>query len=107
MLRESYFQDERLDGGYENVPTRDIHMKQVFFEKEWLHFLNEYVRPVQEKVFTGYYHNVCSFIFQESCLILACHRHSSFIINLMHLLTLIAEESEKIKKQKFSLRSGR
>ncbi len=21
--------DERLDGGYENVPTRDIHMKQV------------------------------------------------------------------------------
>lgn len=22
-------EDTRLDGGYENVPTRDIHMKQV------------------------------------------------------------------------------
>ena len=22
-------EDERLDGGYENVPTRDIHMNQV------------------------------------------------------------------------------
>ena len=22
-------QDKRLDGGYENVPTRDIHMNQV------------------------------------------------------------------------------
>ncbi len=24
-------QDERLDGGYENVPTRDIHMNQVLY----------------------------------------------------------------------------
>ena len=24
-------EDERLDGGYENVPTRDIHMNQVDF----------------------------------------------------------------------------
>lgn len=23
-------EDERLDGGYENVPTRDIHMNQVY-----------------------------------------------------------------------------
>ena len=23
------YKDERLQGGYENVPTRDIHMKQV------------------------------------------------------------------------------
>ena len=23
-------EDERLDGGYENVPTRDIHMNQVW-----------------------------------------------------------------------------
>ncbi|VDO95213.1 unnamed protein product [Heligmosomoides polygyrus] len=48
--------DKRLQGGYENVPTRDIHMKQIDYERHWLYFLDEYVRPVQEKVFIGYYH---------------------------------------------------
>ena len=51
-------QDGRLQGGYENVPTRDIHMNQVGFEAEWLHFLNTYVRPLQEGVFVGYLHSV-------------------------------------------------
>ncbi|TMS40194.1 hypothetical protein L596_006603 [Steinernema carpocapsae] len=49
-------EDNRLTGGYENVPTRDIHMNQVGFERHWLYFVDEFVRPVQEKVFTGYYH---------------------------------------------------
>ncbi|EEB15965.1 Procollagen-lysine,2-oxoglutarate 5-dioxygenase 3 precursor, putative [Pediculus humanus corporis] len=49
--------DLRLDGGYENVPTRDIHMKQIGLEYHWLYFLKEYVRPLQENVFIGYYHN--------------------------------------------------
>ncbi|VDK75664.1 unnamed protein product, partial [Litomosoides sigmodontis] len=44
-----------LVNGFENVPTIDIHMKQISFENEWLYFLDEYVRPVQEKVFIGYY----------------------------------------------------
>lgn len=48
-------QDPRLAGGYENVPTRDIHMRQVALERQWLYFLREYVRPVQEYVFTGVY----------------------------------------------------
>ncbi|VDL76330.1 unnamed protein product [Nippostrongylus brasiliensis] len=48
--------DERLAGGYENVPTRDIHMNQIDYERQWLYFLDEYVRPIQEKVFIGYYH---------------------------------------------------
>uniref|UniRef100_A0A1I7VBP6 procollagen-lysine 5-dioxygenase n=3 Tax=Loa loa TaxID=7209 RepID=A0A1I7VBP6_LOALO len=48
-------EDNRLAGGYENVPTVDIHMKQISFEKEWLYFLDEYVRPMQEKLFIGYY----------------------------------------------------
>ncbi|EEC17927.1 procollagen-lysine, 2-oxoglutarate 5-dioxygenase, putative, partial [Ixodes scapularis] len=52
------FQDERLAGGYENVPTRDIHMNQVNFEQHWLFFLREYIKPVQEKVFLGYFHDV-------------------------------------------------
>ncbi|XP_055326484.1 procollagen-lysine,2-oxoglutarate 5-dioxygenase isoform X2 [Sitodiplosis mosellana] len=49
--------DERLNGGYEAVPTRDIHMSQVGLENVWLTFLNKYVRPLQEAVFMGYYHN--------------------------------------------------
>lgn len=50
-------QDSRLEGGYENVPTRDIHMNQVGYEQHWLFFLREYIRPVQERVYTGYYHD--------------------------------------------------
>jgi len=46
--------DSRLDGGYENVPTRDIHMRQIGMERQWLHFLAEFVRPLQERVFLGY-----------------------------------------------------
>lgn len=51
-------EDPRLAGGYENVPTVDIHMKQVGLEQQWLYFLREYIRPVQEKIFIGYYHDV-------------------------------------------------
>ncbi|XP_028049149.1 procollagen-lysine,2-oxoglutarate 5-dioxygenase isoform X2 [Monomorium pharaonis] len=49
--------DPRLSGGYENVPTRDIHMNQVQYEQQWLYFLKEYVRPLQELVFLGYFHD--------------------------------------------------
>ncbi|KAK2187715.1 hypothetical protein NP493_156g03050 [Ridgeia piscesae] len=48
-------QDERLAGGYENVPTVDIHTNQIGWEKHWLHFLKEYIVPLNAKVFTGYY----------------------------------------------------
>lgn len=47
--------DTRIQGGYENVPTIDIHMNQVNFEKEWHKFLLEYVAPVTETMFPGYY----------------------------------------------------
>lgn len=50
--------DERLNTGYEAVPTRDIHMNQVGLEYMWLKFLQIYVRPLQEAVYIGYYHNV-------------------------------------------------
>lgn len=33
-------------------------MKQISFESEWLYFLDEYVRPMQEKLFIGYYQKV-------------------------------------------------
>uniref|UniRef100_A0A3Q4BE91 Procollagen-lysine,2-oxoglutarate 5-dioxygenase 1 n=1 Tax=Mola mola TaxID=94237 RepID=A0A3Q4BE91_MOLML len=47
--------DTRIQGGYENVPTIDIHMNQVNFEKEWHKFLLEYVAPITEKMYPGYY----------------------------------------------------
>lgn len=49
--------DPRLPGGYENVPTVDIHMNQVNWEKHWLHILKKYFAPIQRKVFIGYYHD--------------------------------------------------
>ncbi|XP_014892487.1 procollagen-lysine,2-oxoglutarate 5-dioxygenase 2 isoform X2 [Poecilia latipinna] len=48
-------EDKRIAGGYETVPTDDIHMKQIGFDKEWLHFLREFISPVTLKVFSGYY----------------------------------------------------
>ncbi|XP_053203509.1 procollagen-lysine,2-oxoglutarate 5-dioxygenase-like [Panonychus citri] len=49
--------DPRLSGGYESVPTVDIHTSQVGLEQQWLYFLREFIRPVQEKVFIGYFHD--------------------------------------------------
>ncbi|CAF4651289.1 unnamed protein product, partial [Rotaria sp. Silwood2] len=47
--------DSRLAGGYENVPTDDIHMTQVGLQEHWLFILRDIVQPIQQKVFTGYY----------------------------------------------------
>eukprot|EP00118_Oscarella_pearsei_P003266 m.13634 g.13634 ORF g.13634 m.13634 type:complete len:725 (+) comp25137_c0_seq1:1251-3425(+) len=47
--------DARLSGGYENVPTVDIHMNQISYEENWLHIIKKYVLPVQERVYPGYY----------------------------------------------------
>jgi hypothetical protein len=57
-LQNLTFQDPRIEGGYENVPTRDIHMNQIDYDDHWLYFLNTYVRPLQEKVFLGYFSDV-------------------------------------------------
>uniref|UniRef100_A0A8K9V0Y0 procollagen-lysine 5-dioxygenase n=1 Tax=Oncorhynchus mykiss TaxID=8022 RepID=A0A8K9V0Y0_ONCMY len=48
-------EDKRITGGYETVPTDDIHMKQIGYDKEWLHFIREFISPVTLKVFSGYY----------------------------------------------------
>ncbi|XP_030072049.1 procollagen-lysine,2-oxoglutarate 5-dioxygenase 2 isoform X2 [Microcaecilia unicolor] len=47
--------DVRISGGYESVPTDDIHMNQIGLESEWLHFIREFIAPVTLKVFAGYY----------------------------------------------------
>ncbi|XP_056306418.1 procollagen-lysine,2-oxoglutarate 5-dioxygenase 2 isoform X2 [Danio aesculapii] len=48
-------EDKRITGGYESVPTDDIHMKQINYDQEWLHFIREFISPVTLKVFSGYY----------------------------------------------------
>lgn len=47
-----------MAGGYENVPTDDIHMTQVGLQDHWLFILRDIVQPIQQKVFTGYYSDV-------------------------------------------------
>ncbi|EMP41512.1 Procollagen-lysine,2-oxoglutarate 5-dioxygenase 1, partial [Chelonia mydas] len=47
--------DSRLLGGYENVPTIDIHMNQIGYEREWYRFLLDYIAPITEKFYPGYY----------------------------------------------------
>lgn len=49
--------DPRIEGGYESVPTRDIHLKQVGLHEMWLTFLRDYVMPVQLKQYIGYEHD--------------------------------------------------
>ncbi|XP_053308082.1 procollagen-lysine,2-oxoglutarate 5-dioxygenase 1 [Spea bombifrons] len=47
--------DDRIQGGYENVPTIDIHMTQINYQKEWHKLLLDFVAPITEKMYPGYY----------------------------------------------------
>ncbi len=40
------------------MPTVDIHMNQVGYEKEWHKILLDYAAPVTEKMYPGYYTRV-------------------------------------------------
>lgn len=40
-----------------NAVLGDIHMNQVGLEAIWLKFLQLFVKPLQEKVFIGYFHD--------------------------------------------------
>ncbi|GAB1603685.1 multifunctional procollagen lysine hydroxylase and glycosyltransferase LH3-like [Argonauta hians] len=83
-------EDPRLAGGYENVPTIDIHMNQAGYEKEWLHFLHKYITPLQKKVFQGYHNeppqSMMNFIVRykpdEQPLLRPHHDSSTFTINI-------------------------
>ncbi|GAA6099772.1 procollagen-lysine,2-oxoglutarate 5-dioxygenase 1 isoform X3, partial [Tachysurus ichikawai] len=81
--------DRRIQGGYENVPTIDIHMNQINFEKEWHKFLLEYIAPVTEKMFPGYYTKCTSYLNfvvrykpDEQPLLTPHHDASTFTINI-------------------------
>lgn len=45
--------DVRL-GGYENVPTQDIHLKQIGLESQWEKIISKYVAPMASKKYSGY-----------------------------------------------------
>ena len=47
--------DPRISGGYENVPTDDIHMNQIGFHDHWIQILQDYIGPIQQKAFPGFY----------------------------------------------------
>ncbi|XP_046639801.1 procollagen-lysine,2-oxoglutarate 5-dioxygenase 1-like isoform X1 [Daphnia pulicaria] len=82
--------DPRLEGGYESVPTRDIHMKQIGLEPGWLHFLQHYVQPLQQRVYEGYWNDpprsVMNFVVRyrpdEQPFLKPHHDSSTYTINL-------------------------
>ncbi|KAF3703649.1 Procollagen-lysine,2-oxoglutarate 5-dioxygenase 2 [Channa argus] len=82
-------EDKRIAGGYETVPTDDIHMKQIGFDKEWLHFIREFISPVTLKVFSGYYtkgYAVMNFVVKytpnRQAYLRPHHDSSTFTINI-------------------------
>nr|XP_057916624.1 procollagen-lysine,2-oxoglutarate 5-dioxygenase 2 isoform X3 [Doryrhamphus excisus] len=82
-------EDKRISGGYETVPTDDIHMKQIGFDKEWLHFIREFIAPVTLKVFSGYYtkgYAVMNFVVkytpERQAYLRPHHDSSTFTINI-------------------------
>eukprot|EP00051_Salpingoeca_urceolata_P005942 m.79044 g.79044 ORF g.79044 m.79044 type:complete len:548 (+) comp14610_c0_seq2:186-1829(+) len=46
--------DERLGGGYENVPTDDIHLNQFGLQAMWKTMLRRFLTPVTSHFYTGY-----------------------------------------------------
>uniref|UniRef100_A0A674NCJ4 procollagen-lysine 5-dioxygenase n=1 Tax=Takifugu rubripes TaxID=31033 RepID=A0A674NCJ4_TAKRU len=82
-------EDKRITGGYETVPTDDIHMKQIGFDKEWLHFIREFISPVTLKVFSGYYtkgYAIMNFVVkytpERQAYLRPHHDSSTFTINI-------------------------
>ncbi|XP_062377217.1 procollagen-lysine,2-oxoglutarate 5-dioxygenase 2 isoform X1 [Sardina pilchardus] len=82
-------EDKRITGGYESVPTDDIHMKQINYDKEWLHFIREFIAPVTLKVFSGYYtkaYAIMNFVVkytpERQAYLRPHHDSSTFTINI-------------------------
>jgi len=80
--------DNRLAGGYENVPTVDVHFTQINFQQEWLKVLRDYVGPIQRRVFDGYSFNgnaLLSFVVkyheQGQRKLVPHHDHSTYTTN--------------------------
>lgn len=46
--------DKRLEGGKEDVPTVDIHMKQIGFGKQWEEIILEYIKPLVNYLYSPF-----------------------------------------------------
>lgn len=46
--------DERIQGGYENVPTQDIHMNQFGWHESWETVLRLFLRPLVYRAYEGF-----------------------------------------------------
>ncbi|XP_022085486.1 procollagen-lysine,2-oxoglutarate 5-dioxygenase 2-like [Acanthaster planci] len=82
-------EDSRLAGGYENVPTRDIHMRQIDYERHFLYFLREFIKPAAEKLYQGYdsrAHAIMNFVVRyrpdEQPALRPHHDSSTYTINV-------------------------
>lgn len=72
-------------------------MKQVGLEAHWLEVLRLYIRPLQELVFTGYFHDVCVCLAGNSVLP-HMHRLSS-VSSLMGSLYLQERLCSKFRRE--------
>ena len=67
-------------------------MKQVGFETGWLHFLQHYVQPLQQRVFEGYWNDVRSkynyLVFLASFGVHALYGEGNFSFPVIYDLTL-------------------
>lgn len=48
-------EDERISGGYENVPTQDIHTNQIGWEESWVAILRRHIYPLMYRYYAGSY----------------------------------------------------
>ena len=46
--------DNRLSGGYENHPTRDVHMNQIGLDNQWKEILYTYIVPFTKHLYSNY-----------------------------------------------------
>ena len=47
-------EDERIDGGYENVPTQDIHMNQLDLHDVWATILDTYISKIVRFLYSNF-----------------------------------------------------
>jgi hypothetical protein len=47
-------EDKRIIGGYEHVPTVDIHLNELGLEDTWNAILDKIIAPIAEKFYVGY-----------------------------------------------------
>lgn len=55
--------DKRLAGGYENVPTRDIHLYQIDLDKQWNFILDKYISKFASFLYSNFKTNDTNIIF--------------------------------------------